>query len=68
MESETVVVIKFRFEGEVPEDEIDFTDLVRDTDNLVGIDLFTNHSINPESFIKRVVLTNLQTMIRKVIG
>ena len=63
----TNVIIQFKFEGNIPENEIDFTDLIRDSDGLESINVFVDgEARNSTHILKVLIQDNLQQIIRKI--
>ena len=63
----TNVIIQFKFEGNIPENEIDFTDLIRDSDGLESINVFVDgEAKNSTHILKVLILNNLQQILRKI--
>ena len=43
IETKTNVVVKFIFDGDIPDDEIDLTDLVGDSESLGSIEIYRDY-------------------------
>tara|TARA_R100000306_G_C4359493_1_gene134561 strand:- start:768 stop:1007 length:240 start_codon:yes stop_codon:yes gene_type:complete len=69
VEETTRVIIEFKFDGFIPENEIDLLDLIRDDENLdsIKLDVIIEGKANKaRHIIKILILDNLQQILGRI--